>query len=167
MHACVCVGGVVGVSCRCLRTFRLTRPRLTRLLAGGQVQSELRDPRGPRHLPPRQVGLFLRERGATPVPHPLLSPHFNSFPSSFSSLPPPPPNPPLFTLSFGGLFQWGGHKVGGASSVLHLHMESAPGPAPGVTVSVANLPRGFAAIDPASFLFLQVDPHRSLISFFH
>ena len=47
-------------------------------------------------------------------------------------------------------------EQGGASEVLHLHMDSADGPTKGVSVHVRGLPRGGQAIDPANFLFLQV-----------
>lgn len=53
-------------------------------------------------------------------------------------------------------------ELGGASEVLHLHMDSASGATGGVSVRVRGLPRGSAAIDPANFLFLQVRRQPSL-----
>lgn len=46
-------------------------------------------------------------------------------------------------------------EEGGASEVLHLHMEGHDGPTKGVTVRAIGLPRGRPAIDPRMFLFLQ------------
>jgi hypothetical protein len=46
-------------------------------------------------------------------------------------------------------------EVGGASEVLHLHMEGMDAPVRGVTVKAVGLPRGRPAIDPRMFLFLQ------------